>query len=124
MHEERMITVKKEKLLEAIYKNRETHKREYLEALAGYKATMIDKLHENLTRLENTPGDEEFELNIGIHRPSHNLDDYDRYITMFEWEVDKEIDLSETEFRNLIQDEWHWTNSFKSIHNLYTSVHK
>jgi hypothetical protein len=122
MYNERIIMVKKDKLLEALRENRAAHEREYLEALGGYKSAMIDKLQENLTRLTITPQDEEFELDVRINRPAHNLDDYDRYIKMFEWEIKEEIGLTETEFRNLIQDEWSWTASFKNIHAMYTKA--
>jgi hypothetical protein len=122
MHEKRKITVNKLDLLRTIHENRDRHQKEYLEALAGYKAELANKLQEQLEKLRDTEIDKEFKLKIDIVVPSHHLQDYDKYINMIHWEVNKDIEITSTEFDNLIRDEWHWTGGFKHAYNTFSGI--
>lgn len=122
MHEGRIITVEKKRLTETITQNREAHKKEYLEALAGYKVKLTKVLEENLQKLNDCPEDKSFNLKLGLSTPSHHLKDYDRYLEMLEWETEDKIDITESDFRNLVQDEWSWKAGWGATLSFYSDV--
>ncbi len=122
MHTERKITVNKDELMNTLKENRKTHQKEYLETLTGYKKQLEDILVEQIVALKSTEPTKDFRLEVLIVAPSHHLEDYDKYIEMIKWEVKEEIEITSTEFDNLIRDEWHWTGGFKRAYNSFSGI--
>ena len=117
---ERIITVNKENALEKIKENRAKHAEQYAEALTGYKNQMKAFLKKQLRLLADTEESRSFRIGETPVEPTHNLEDYDRFIGMLEWEEDTVVDLTETEFTQVIQDNWFWKANWARTYMSYS----
>lgn len=130
---------KREKLLAAVRENRDKHKREYEEALAGYRDEAITQFGQQVDSLRKTmekyaaeakkwegyrdAGQIDCDPSEGIHvplqKPQQYLKDYDRVIRMLEMSHEDEITLDHQEFSQYVQDDWKWKEQFSNTTALY-----
>ena len=97
----RMIKVKKEDLIETIKKNKKNHIEVYEKAVVAYKEEALEQL-DNLTgEVQNGALD----IRLDLVTPINNEKSYDGIIEIFEWEIESEVELSQEEFRQYVQDE-------------------
>lgn len=97
---ERKIKVKTEKVIAALKENKEKHIVEYKKAKEAYKL-------EGLTQLEQIKKDLETGKNglrLNLIEPIDRVEQFDDFITMFEMEVDEEIELGTEEFKLYVLD--------------------
>jgi len=111
----RRIKVKKEKLIATIIKNRDAHILEYNEAVIAYKLTAIAKLNSLLEDAE----DGGLNLKLGLTSPVNNVSNYNKLIDIFTWEIESEVELSQDEFKEYIQDETSFTETAKFSNSMY-----
>ncbi|HLP82099.1 MAG TPA: hypothetical protein VK141_08975, partial [Nitrosomonas sp.] len=105
----RTVKIERTKLLKEVIKNRANHKKEYDEAMQGYRELVIEALSE---KLEDAKKHEDITHYIDLDRPENHLREYDRVIRMLEMSVDKVIELQANEFAQYVTDEWSWKESF------------
>lgn len=118
------VTVKKGELIEVLRKNREAHAGAYAEARGGYLVTVKEWLAERAAEV-----DEALEIpEIATPRPvcphiapENHTADYDRCLRMLEMSVDDEVELDEHQFRNIVLDEWSWSEQFAYSNSIYAS---
>lgn len=127
------VTVNKDELLDKLKANKAQHRETYEEALAGYK----DKVREELNRMLNETrdkveewldriDDEVLEVRLwaapkaDLPKPEDHTEDYDRAITMVEMSVDDELELTESEFAELVMDDWGWKGEFVRMSQTYS----
>lgn len=103
------ITVIKAMLLETLLNNMAEHQAAYDEAVVAYRARAIEEMERNLLAAQR--GDEVV-LYVRIPVPEIHTDDYKRAIEMLGWETRDEVELTEDEFRQLVQNEWGWARAF------------
>lgn len=115
---ESKITVKKSELLKTLKTNLETHKKDYKEAVEGFKKTAQEKLEEHLNILK-TEG--KVILTIGLVVPEEYSKEYERIIRMLEMSTAEEITISETQFSQYVMDEWNWKRNFSVSSQMYGS---
>ena len=121
--EERVVTVKRDELLQTLKKNKEKHQKAYKEAVDGYKSqakkrleklkeSVLKSTEENFIKIsrkieEFDPSSEEPLTNTIyiLSNTSFNLEvprsyekSYDIAIQMAEWEVNETIQLKQSEF--------------------------
>lgn len=116
----RNITVHKNNLLATLQGNRETHIADFDIAWEAFRKKAEENMVALLKRLRNAPHGGEVQLWIGLDPPVNHVEDYDRAIEMLGWAISDEIELSEGEFRQLVQDEWGWSAQVAASNMLYT----
>jgi len=97
----RMLTVKKQDLIEKIKENKKTHIEAYAKAVKAYKVEALKQLVELTTAAEN--GD--LTIRLKLTTPVDNTKNYDKIIDLFEWDVLEEVELEQQEFNEYILDE-------------------
>lgn len=113
------VRVNKSEILDILKKNREDHRKIFLEALTGYRATAIKLLEE---RLELAKSGKRIELTFRLQQPIDQTRDYDRAIKMLEMSINEDIELTEEDFAMYVLDDWGWKRNFLSVNSTYSST--
>jgi len=116
---EMRIKAKKDEVLTALRKNRETHKKIVVEARKGYMDKARKALKERLDQLESG---KIVSLVFRLSPPQERTNVYDTAIRMLELSVDPEIELTSTQVQCLIQDDWDWKQSFLGSNAMYSGT--
>jgi len=103
----RIIKLKRENLIDKVKENLAVHQKEYAIAVIAFKLEVAEQL-EKLTKL-NSEGSLKIHLKLVI--PVDNTKKYEKIIDMFEWEINDEVELAQSEFNEYIRDEGHHTIS-------------
>lgn len=110
------IWVDKVKLLEALKANRDQHAEQYEKAKAGYLRITKEKCNDLAERLANG------EL-IGQQwidpAPADHTSDYDDVISMMEWSTQESIELTQSQFKQYVQDDWGWKDQWLTSNSGY-----
>jgi hypothetical protein len=116
---ESKVTVKKEELLNAIRKNRETHRESFLKAQKGYRETVIKALDQTLAEAREG---QRFVLEriTALVMPQEHTTDYDRVIKMLEMCVADEVTVTEQQFSQYVLDDWGWKKQFITTNARYS----
>lgn len=122
MHQ-RSVNVSRVQLLEKLRENLEIHKKEYEEALAEFKARLIEDLQLAVKKVKKTDDVMDLEkFKFKISFPEDHSQDYQDVIEMLEMSTDDTINLDAQSFKAYIKNEWVWQQSFKMTKALYNSV--
>lgn len=97
----RTVKVIKKTLIEKIKQNKETHIKEYQNAVVAYREEASNQLVKLQEKLQN--GD--IDLSLNLIKPVNNSEDYDKIIMMFEWDTNEEVEISQLEFSQYVLDE-------------------
>jgi hypothetical protein len=111
----RTIKVNKEELIKKIRENKEAHIIEYKEAVEAYKKEAYKQLDKLKKELDN--GNLNIYLNLTV--PINCEKNYDDILEMFIWEQDDIVELSQSEFREYVQDETDFARSAKMSNTFY-----
>lgn len=105
-------------LLDELKKNRETHTKEYKEAVTGWVEAYAKALDDHAEKTKaladkarSSQGvlhDLDFEYPDLPQRPQDHTKDYDKIIRRMELSIDEEIFLSHRDFDKYVLDEWSW----------------
>lgn len=115
---ESKITIKKDELLTAIQTNREQHKKDYDEAMVGFRSASIVAMEKNLAQAREGG---EVKLGIGLTTPTEHTKDYDRVIRMLTMSTADEIMISEAQFTQYVMDDWNWKAAFVGLTAAYNN---
>lgn len=112
------VRVDKSRLKETLTQNRETHKREFGEAMAGYWDAFAGELTkmQAMVKEKNTA----VEHSVRLARPVDHTNDYDEALAVLDWEKQDEILLSMNDFQCYVRDNWEWRDEFKGSHAAYS----
>ena len=97
----RVIKVVKADLIEQIKENKARHIEQYEKAVINYKLEAAEQLDALIKK--NSKGD--LDLRLELTTPINNSANYDKIRTMFEWEIESEIELTQEEFNEYVQDD-------------------
>jgi len=114
----RTILLKKDELIAKIKENKEIHEKEYEEAVKAYKKEALKQLAEQTKKVEQGALDAKLELVT----PQNRSENYDKIIEMFEWDVRDEVELSQGEFLEYVQDENDFAREAKFANAYYTQT--
>ena len=114
------IKVNKDKLIEALSANRETHQADFDLAYEGFREKAMENVEALLNRIKNAEHGTPVQLWVQLEPPVNHVEDYDRALQMCSWEIDDELILTEREFQELVQDDWSWKSQFSVSNKLYT----
>lgn len=112
----RTIKVNKQKLIDKIIENKAAHIISYDKAVIAYKVEALKQLAELTEKVEG--GDMTVRLNLTT--PIDNKENYDKIIDMFEWEVEEEVELEQSEFTEYVQDETEFARNAFMSNTMYT----
>lgn len=111
----RTIKVNKQQLIDKIKENKKNHVEEYAKAVLAYKEEALKQLA-NLTQKVNEGA---LDIKLNLITPIDNSVNYDKIVEMFEWEVDKEVELEQSEFLEYVQDETEFARNAKFSNMMY-----
>jgi len=112
-----MIKVNKAKLIAKIQENKENHIKEYEKAVIAYKKEALKQLNELIIKVD------EGTLNIRLElvTPVNNSKEYDSNIEMLQWEVEEEVELTQEQFKELVQDKTSFAEQARVSNAYYMS---
>ena len=113
----RTIKINKGALISKLKENKTNHIAEYEKAVKAYKLEVAEQLAK-LTKL-NEQG--ELKIQLDLVRPVNNSENYDKIIEMFEWEIEDEVELTQDEFKEYVQDETYDTREASISNTMYSS---
>lgn len=112
------ISVAKDELLSKLENNREKHRGIFETAIEKYREEAIKAFQNNIDTIKKGGPVREY-LNLPV--PEDHTDDYDTAIQMCEWHVGDTVGLTDREFKQYVQDQWGWNQSFMATTASYTS---
>lgn len=113
------ITVVKSKLIEAMKANREKHHDIVLEAQAGFREKVMERLDE---MLKLAASGKKIDLHVGLAMPEDHTDEYDTVIGMLELDINETVELDMGQYRQWVQDQWGWQRSFTTTNAFYSAT--
>lgn len=116
------VKVDRKKLLKIVTENKEKHITDFNESVEDYKAAVVKIAEANLELVKTGDLDQIAKAKMMPSRPTSYENNYTRAIRMLELSVEKEIDVEEDVFNQLVLDEWAWKNQFIASGALYKSI--
>jgi hypothetical protein len=116
----RTVVVKKDLLLTKLEENRKTHNADFEIAFTRFAEQVQRNLEARLKSLRGGDAVTEEMLYINLTMPINYDADYKRAIEMLAWEVGDEVELTEQEFKQYVQDSWGWKAAVEVSNKLYT----
>lgn len=141
----RTVKVNRLNLIAHLADNLKKHCEEYDESLQGYKQTLIEKIEEaeksvkddlhkqiikltedlvdiKLDDISNQP--DYFDVLTKSHSvllevPKSYVEQYEKAMTMFHWDVQDEVELTSDEVDRYINDNWEWKQAFLRTSAVY-----
>lgn len=110
------INVGKGRLLTTLEANRAAHGIAYRKAREGYIKVTTKELEGYLTRLADG---HLLERAFIPPPPEDHTHDYDDAIAMMQWSTDDTIELTQGQFRQYVQDDWGWKDSWVASNTAY-----
>lgn len=104
-----VIKVNKSDLGSVIFGNKQKHIAEYNEAMQGFKRAYKETL-ENL--MQEAEYNDKHESSVFFDIPESHESDYETILEMLDMSVDEEIEISYSQFKRYVRDEWDWKQSF------------
>lgn len=111
-------TVKRDKLLETLRTNRANHGNIVKEAREGYVKEAQRRLEGALGRLREG---KIVALDFQLHVPEDYTSAYDTAIAMLEWNTHDEVELTASDFRQYVQDNWDFIDRFLISNSRYST---
>jgi len=115
------VKVNRDRLLEVVKKNRDSHNEIYIKASEGYRLKMIEEIEKLLQKAKDSKIGESIPRYIQLPEPDNHTDDYDRIISMLEMSVEGEIELNNVEFDSYVRDKWSWSHESLTKNMYYLS---
>lgn len=114
----REITVDKQKLIDIIKANKEKHIAEYNAAVLAYREEAAKQLKVQSKALKEG----KLDIKINLISPKNEEDEYEKLITMFTWEVNNQVVLSQGEFNEYVHDETSFALNSKMLNTSYSKA--
>lgn len=105
------------RLLEILRENRSKHLATFNLAVEGWRK----KVAAEVAKIQSRISEGRLDTDVFIHlsKPTCNVDAYDTVIHMLESTNDTEIRLEAPAYRQLVQDQWSWTEAFETSSRAY-----
>ena len=113
------VTVSRSHLLKVIERNREKHVKHYQRALVVFRSRLIATLKKALARARSGA-----RVRLPIHLPSpvSYAREYDVVIGMLRMSTDKSVEITPSQYRQFVRDEWDWKHDFVANTMRYASA--
>ena len=103
------LTIPKVELQSILCTNRDKHRKLFEEALEAFREKAIENLESRIAQIKNGG---KVNLYIDLVQPQDYTDSYNEVIEMLEFEINDEIELTQSEFRQYVKDDWGWKGNF------------
>jgi hypothetical protein len=113
------IQAKRADVLATLIKNREAHAAIVKEARDGYVAKAQEVLKEKLAKLSSG---KVVALSFSLRVPIDQTKVYDTAIEMLKLHQEEKIELDAGQVRNLMQDQWDWSDAFYGTNAVYSKM--
>jgi hypothetical protein len=113
------ISALKSEVLTTLRENRKKHSAIVKEAREGYMAKAQAALSAKLDQLRSG---KLTSLSFSLHVPLDYTKVYDTAIRMLELHTEEKIKLDAAQVRNLMQDEWDWSDQFYGTNMVYSKM--
>ena len=110
------ITVSKAELVEKLHVNSAKHQKNFSTAKQGFHLELKEELEDKLAKLE---AGEKVDLIIRSRPPENHYPDYQDALEMLGWDTGDTVELTETQFREWVQDRWHWRDQWFASNSGY-----
>lgn len=119
LNDGREIKVNKQQLIDTIKKNKQIHIKEYKQAVVAFKKEALKQLTklEKAVKAGKTEG-----IRLDLTVPQDRSTDYDKLILMFNWDLEKEVVLSQGEFNQYVHDEFDFALQARMSNTYYSSA--
>lgn len=142
--QKRNVEVSRKDLISALKENREQHIKNYEEAMLGYKNSLLQKLeegykkackdldvrYEKVKRNVQDMQDEDIAkqrdyvtlvdaVTVEMRVPRCYSEEYDAAISIAEWDVRENLELTYAEFNCFVRDQWDWKSDFENVTKMY-----
>ena len=114
----RVIKINRKKIIARIEKNKKVHIAEYKKAVIAYKEEALRQLDELLVEA----ADGRLNIQLNLISPIDNSKRYDEIKEMFQWEISTNVELTQDEFKDYVQDESSSTRTTMMTNALYMST--
>ena len=114
----RTIKVNKAELIAKIEENKARHIESYAKAVIAYKAEALRQLAEITTKVEAG----ELRVSLQLTTPINNEKNYDKILEMFNWEIESEVELGQSEFNEYVLDETEFARMASVSNQMYLGV--
>jgi hypothetical protein len=105
----RTITVNKTDLIDKMSANRDEHNATFRKALEVFREKAIERFEQQIADVKAGKMPDRY---LNLPWPEEHTQDYDRALQMLYWHQGAEIELTEAEFTQYVQDDWGWRQSF------------
>lgn len=114
------VKINKDKLKTILVENKKKHEEAYKEAVEGYNETVESSLRTLLTQAETATVTRSDIMRVvnRLAEPTDHSKEYETAIEMVDLNEEDQIVLDQEDFRQYIQDDWHWKREFAGA---YTS---
>jgi hypothetical protein len=112
----RTVKIKKNDLIQAIKKNRETHIEDFNRAVEAYKIEAIKQLKNGIREAKNGS----LKVSLNLVTPIDRSAEYDKIIKIFEWEIANEVELTQKEFLEYVEDDNDYAKQALFCNSTYT----
>jgi hypothetical protein len=106
---ERLIKIKKDRLVATVTTNRDEHRDQFLAAQKKYREKVIEILDE---RLATARKGGRIDVYISLPVPVDYTNEYSAALAALDWEVEDHVYLSQSEFNRLVLNDWEWKRDF------------
>lgn len=113
------ITVKKDRLIETLKRNRDEHVSIFERAQIVYRDKVIAAFEERLAAARR--GDKVITY-INLPEPENHLSDFETAIEMLEWDTAETVDLDRRDFKRFVQNKWEWESTYAANTRSYSDM--
>lgn len=113
------VDVNKEHLLDILRANRDKHEVDYEKAKVGFRKLLERELEK---KLENLRAGKKVPLHFKNQKPDSHIKDYEDIIGMLEMATKDELKITHTQYKQWVQDDWHWKNNWMTSNAMYVSA--
>lgn len=116
----RTITVDRSLLIGQLKENLKIHKKDYAEAVVGYKIKLLEDLQNKIDQVNAASDEDTLKISAVQFSPPRSYEkEYADAITMLEWQVGETTELDQISFKQFVQNEWAWSQSFDTMNTMY-----
>ena len=118
----RSVKLNKKDLLKIVIENRSKHIAAYNESVEDYKTAAVKLAAEHVELAKTGELAKIAKIKAMPAAPTSYEKEYDRAVRMLELSVEKEIEIEEDVFNQLVLDEWAWKHQFVASASLYKTM--
>lgn len=116
------VNVSRTALLEKLIANLAEHKKDYQEAILGFKVKLLVDLQQAIIDVNASEPEGLKDLeSVSFAGPISYADEYNEIIEMMKMSVDENITLDNRSFQQYVMNKWTWSDHFNNSTKIYKS---